>query len=445
LQNNVNNSIIVVMNKYRRIREELDTLPKGHIYEKVIHGRPYNYLQYYDCGVLRSEYLEQTKLHMVRQDLSRRQELEDELSELERTERRLPSLSSRSRDLSGSLMLEDIEVAHFIEGRCVSLNKKLCPLFFHRSQDISAYLASRAIDRNRTNSRLLKKILNIHEDTDDMVALYSYGATVTDRYWFKTSGSKLKYQDISFTEDYYGDVALKGEVLYYPKTPKHSPQLTLIGSYEKCWRRFQDEWWLYKKGSEDEVFSELLCAQIAKAMKIPTAEYEYEDGFIKTKNFADVYFFEPMSSIAGDNDDYENVFAALDRISEKLAKQYLKLIFFDAVVNNVDRHNENCGVLRSADTGKVISLAPNFDNNLALISRSKKLNMDPSKDGFISIFLKFVRNNEKAKECYRKMKLPQLTEKKINSCLEKVVIKHPEIEISAYLMRRYNYLISKLQ
>jgi len=389
--------------------------------------------------------MDQTKVSIVRQDLTRRKELENELSELERTERRLPGLSSRSRELSGSLMLEDVEVAHFIQGRCVSLNKELCPLFFLRSKDISAYLASRAIDRNRTNSRLLKKILNIHEDTDDMVALYSYGATVTDRYWFKTSGSKLKYRDISFTEDYYCDVALKGEVLYYPKTPKLSPQLTLTGSYEKCWRRIRDEWWLYKRGSEDEIYSELLCAQIAKAMKIPTAEYEYEDGLIKTRNFADMYFFEPMSSIAGENDDYDNVFSALDRISQRFAKQYLKLIFFDAVVNNVDRHNENCGVMRDVDTGKVISLAPNFDNNLALISRSRTLNMDPSKDGFISLLLKFVRHNEKAKEYYYSMKLPQLDERKINSCLEKIVIKHPEIEITKYLMRRYSYLISKLQ
>ena len=35
----------------------------------------------------------------------------------------------------------------------------------------------------------------------------------------------------------------------------------------------------------------------------------------------------------------------------------------------MDRHTQNFGFLRDIDTGEIISLAPNFDNNVALISR----------------------------------------------------------------------------
>ena len=35
---------------------------------------------------------------------------------------------------------------------------------------------------------------------------------------------------------------------------------------------------------------------------------------------------------------------------------------------NADRHTNNYGVLRDPDSGKVLRLAPNFDNNIALIS-----------------------------------------------------------------------------
>ncbi len=41
----------------------------------------------------------------------------------------------------------------------------------------------------------------------------------------------------------------------------------------------------------------------------------------------------------------------------------------DALVFNVDRHTQNYGLLRSRETGEILSMAPNFDNNMALISR----------------------------------------------------------------------------
>ena len=41
----------------------------------------------------------------------------------------------------------------------------------------------------------------------------------------------------------------------------------------------------------------------------------------------------------------------------------------DTIIFNMDRHTQNFGFLRDIDTGEIISLAPNFDNNVALISR----------------------------------------------------------------------------
>ena len=35
----------------------------------------------------------------------------------------------------------------------------------------------------------------------------------------------------------------------------------------------------------------------------------------------------------------------------------------------MDRHTENFGLLRDNDGGEIIKPAPNFDNNIALISR----------------------------------------------------------------------------
>ncbi|MDO4939414.1 MAG: HipA domain-containing protein [Lachnospiraceae bacterium] len=425
-----------------RLYAELNILPKGYISGKKIHGREYYYLQHEENGRTVSEYIKISELDNVRLALKRRKEIEEILVKNNSGTRYMPKPTKRSRELTGSLMMEDTEVARFEKGICISRNDALCPLFIKRTGNITDYLASRAIDRNRTNSRILKKILRINETEDSMTALHSYGATITDNYWFRTSGSKLKYSDISFTKDYYSEIALKGEILYYPKHPRYTPQLTLTGSYEKCWRRIEDKWWLYKKGSDREIFSEIFCAELAHIMKIPTVRYEYDEGFIRTKNFAEKYNFEPMTSVAGEDDNYEKVFQELNKISRGIAKQYLKLVLFDLIVNNVDRHNENCGLLRDKKNGRIISLAPNFDNNLALISRCETLNMKPAEDGLIKCFMKFLKSNTLAAAYCKEIKFPDITADKIEKILDKNPLSFPQYDIKQYIVKRYKYVLS---
>ena len=159
---------------------------------------------------------------------------------------------------------------------------------------------------------------------------------------------------------------------------------------------------------------------------------------MKTKNFVeDKYNFEPMNALCGDNDSYENVFSALLKQSKELAKQYLMLMWFDALVNNVDRHNENLGLLRDKKTGKVVSLAPNYDLNMSLFARNKLLKL--GKDGFINIFLKFV-NNSKAKELYKEMTCPNLNEEMINDIILELDLREYSFDLKAYLFYRFNIL-----
>lgn len=42
------------------------------------------------------------------------------------------------------------------------------------------------------------------------------------------------------------------------------------------------------------------------------------------------------------------------------------MLFYDALLFNGDRHNQNVGFLRSSETGQILELAPYFDFNLSL-------------------------------------------------------------------------------
>ena len=426
------------MSEISNLIQELNDLPKGYIAIKVIHNKTYFYLQRKENGKVLSTYIKESDVENLNNQIKRRKEIEKQLDVLLNGGNNLNKVSKTLKSLTGYLMSEDKVVATFNLGVCVDIDESLCPLYILRTKNIEGFLKLRSIDTGRTNSRLLKKALGIKND--EGIALYANGATITDNYWFKSKKSKLKYKDISFDGDIYSDLALKGELVIYPKIPKLTPEITTPGSYEKCWKKIDNEWWLYKQGNENEIFSELFCSKLAELLNINTASYEKKESYIRTKNFASKYNFEPMISIAGEDDSYDNVFNCLFSINPNLAKEYLLLIWFDTLVNNVDRHNENCGVLRNRKTGEIVSLAPNFDNNLALVSRNTVLNFDCSKDGFTSYFVKFIKNNKNAMDCFKKMKLPKLNTKLINECFKQIDSQYRKEEITKYILTRYEYL-----
>ncbi len=417
---------------------ELESLPKGYISKKTIHGKEYFYLQFLENKKIVSKYVKISDLKDLKTMLAKRKEIEEEIDTLLKQEKRLNSCAPSTLELTGYVMSNDTVVAEFEKGQLVSIDEKLAPLIIIRTHDLLSFLNSRVLDTSRTNAKLLKRILNIHAEEDYMIALKNHATSVTDDYWFRSKNSRLKYKDVCLASDIYNEISLKGELLYFPKNPSSSPQFSLRGSYEKCWRLVDGEWWMYKVGTKEEKYSEYISAALSNRLGISSAKYEIEEPFIKTKNFVeDKYNFEPMNALCGDNDSYENVFSALLKQSKELAKQYLMLMWFDALVNNVDRHNENLGLLRDKKTGKVVSLAPNYDLNMSLFARNKLLKLE--KDGFINMFLKFV-NNSKAKELYKEMTCPNLNEGMINDIILELDLREYSIDLKAYLLYRFNIL-----
>ena len=417
---------------------ELESLPKGYISKKTIHGKEYFYLQYVENKRIVSKYIKEENLDSIKKALSKRKEIENELAALLKKEKNQNSLSPTTLELSGYIMSGNQVVAEFSKGQLVNMNVELAPLIVVRTHDLIAFLSSRVLDTSRTNARLLKRIMNVHVEEEYIIALKNHATSVTDNYWFRSKNSRLKYKDVSLESDIYNEISLKGEMLYFPKEAKLSPQYSLLGSYEKCWRLINNEWYMYKAGTKAERYSEYIASLLSKKLGIPTADYELEDEYIKTKCFTNSSNFEPLSAYVGDDDSYEHVLSALYSLDKELAKQYLLLIWFDALVNNVDRHNENIGFLRNRDNGSIISLAPNYDLNMSLFAKSPLLLKE--KDGFINLFLNFVKKNQIAKVLYKEMSLPILKEEDIDEILSQLDIKEFGVNLKDYLLYRYNLI-----
>jgi len=224
------------------------------------------------------------------------------------------------------LLSKDIPIAEIKNGLAEPIVPGRLPLYFQYKKDAKVWLESRAVDGHRTNSRLLKKVLRL-EHKDDLTAVLAVNAaTITDNYWVKPLGcNTLCYADIRFKMNLFDKLALIGSVDSFDQPPSRTPELTNIGSFEKCWSLENGRWWMYKAGKQEELFSELLAFELGKLMGFPIAEYEPAGDFIKSRDFTDnaSIDFEPAAGIIGDEFDYIKIYEALKDINADIASQYV--------------------------------------------------------------------------------------------------------------------------
>ena len=317
--------------------------------------------------------------------------------------------------ITGALLSEDRIVAIVKDSKITEYDPALAPLHISRTRDINGWLSSRAIDSHRANSRLLKRALGLKAKNDIDTVLSVNAATITDRYWFKPSGSDLCYSDICFRKNDFDGLALYGDPDGFSKVPSRTPELTNTGSFEKCWRLIGDRWWMYKAGTPLEHFSELFISKIGKELSFDMAHYEMDSGYIRSPDFTDAgsVYYEPASSIMGDNNDYTDCFRVFNNISPELAAQYLQIIWLDTICFNMDRHTDNFGFLRDPQNGMTISMAPNYDNNIALICRGYPRDLSRKNDSLLRFFDSFLGECSDAVSMLKAMDLPVITEEMI--------------------------------
>ena len=335
----------------------------------------------------------------------------------------------------------EILVAVWNDNVLTVVNADLIPMYLNYNQDADRWLASRAIDHRRPNSRLLKKALRLVEKDDISSVLHVNGAKITDNYWIREVGSNLTYSDIKFSDDYFSNLALKGNYDSFNRAANSkrskTPELTNVGSFEKCWKLRDGKWWMYKKASHDEMFSELFVYELGCALGMNMAVYQRGEACIKSLDFTEAarVNFEPASTFMGDNEDYFDVVKALEKICPKAIPDYIRMIFMDTICANPDRHTNNFGLLRDIKTGDLIGFAPNYDNNMALISRGYP-SKSGSKDMLISLFNELIEEYPIYRSC-----IPEVTEEMVRVAIAKVNMKVRTQVVVDLVVGRYKQII----
>ncbi len=252
----------------------------------------------------------------------------------------------------------------------------LCPACFAIGMPLTRWLDDSMIDTNRAHARLLFKALRMRPNADiHKLIEVGHGISITDNWWIQRTNESLDYRALKQYNEELADIALYGASDSQSGDISGYRELGTVGSFEKAWRFLEGSWYMFKQGSTTELISEYFAYQFLKAMGVGSAEYQIhrtvsgetglESVCIVTRDFTEnaSVDFEPFSNYYDDREEPEYI---LSRLSKNLHTDYVMMLFYDALLFNGDRHNQNVGFLRNSETGETLGLAPYFDFNLSL-------------------------------------------------------------------------------
>lgn len=246
--------------------------------------------------------------------------------------------------------------------------------------DIQSFIESRQVPKHRKH--VIKLMRESGCDNLNGFLDVSKALSLNDTYWVKEKGSALSWDEVSLYQNDFNE--LIAQMAFdggnYPlKFTSTSPEYTTNGQYAKCWKRFDGEIYLIKDVGEG-ARAEFYVSQIAKRIcrnyvsyslrnfrervvsccKLFTSE---EEGFLPAVRFVDERSHNKISYLLklftefGFDDDFR------------------RMIVFDALIFNTDRHAGNYGVIVDNETQKMKRMAPVFDHNLSLFSDTENFTL----------------------------------------------------------------------
>ena len=217
-----------------------------------------------------------------------------------------------------------------------------------------------------------------------VLPLRSYGLSLSDSYWILPESSNINWYDLNFFDNAFsedvGDV-LFGREKNIETFDFNSPDNTTDGYLRKRWKIANGKRCLIKGGSNpfrQQPFNEVIASKIMDRLGIDHVPYSiiWEDGepysvcedFV-TRDTELISAWRIMQTQKKDNSS--SVYRHFVNCCKSLGAPDVvpaldRMIVLDYIIANEDRHLNNFGLLRNAETLEWLGFAPIYDSGSSL-------------------------------------------------------------------------------
>ena len=390
------------MDKQEQLRQiaeitaQIGILPKGYISKKQINGKVYYYHQWSQSGVKQSRYLHDSEIEPLAEQIEQRKALQAKLRSLKAKS----SVGSKKRNevnsLKCTLMHKRIQVAELELDDATGFIQKIGTVYAPEHLPVGIPIRKGVTDRAALNewwtdrsipasrSGVREALQTLEITSTIMLLVRCWGLSLSDQYWICPEGSDLTWDSINFFENDFSDDI--GDVLFGAEKKADgldfsSPDNTSDGNLKKRWKIINGKRCLVKGGSNpfrQQPFNEVIASEIMERLGIPHvpytvtwskgAPYSVCEDFI-TENTELIPAWRILKTQKKDNSTsvYRHFINCCEALGIKDAVPYLdRMIVLDYIIANEDRHLNNFGVIRNAETLEWLGFAPIYDSGSSL-------------------------------------------------------------------------------
>lgn len=249
--------------------------------------------------------------------------------------------------------------------------------------ELNAWWIDRSIPASRSGVRKALDALNL--SNTKMLLTKCFGLSLSDQYWIRPFDREdLHWKDINFFDHPFsediGDVLL-GKAVKKEAFNFHSPDNTSDGFLKKRWKIIDGKRCLVKAGSAPlmlQPFHEVIATVIMEKLDIPHVPYWLiwddeipysvcEDFITRDTELVSAWRIMQQTKRNNNTSIYRHYLNCCEALGiADVAHAIDQMIVLDYIIANEDRHLNNFGLIRNAETLEWIGVAPIFDSGSSL-------------------------------------------------------------------------------
>lgn len=384
-----------VFAKIEELNAKINELPKGYISQKNINGKAYFYHQWSENGTKKSKYLRDDEIKPLSDLIELRKKLQSEIKSL-RTKGKENAIRNEVTHMKCTLMHKRIAVAELELDDATGFIQKIGTVYEQKHMPVGIPVRKGITDRTALNewwtdrsipasrSGVREALETLEITSTKMLLVRCYGLSLSDQYWIKPEGTNLTWDELNFFNNGFSDDI--GDVLFGANKKVNgldlsSPDNTSDGNLKKRWKIIDGKRCLVKGGSNpfrQQPFNEVIAAGIMERLSIPHVPYTVmwnkgapysvcEDFVDENTELIPAWRIIQIKQKDNSTSMYRHFINCCDELGIKGVREFLdQMLILDYIIGNEDRHLNNFGALRNAETLEWIGMAPIYDSGSSL-------------------------------------------------------------------------------